>query len=170
MAAGDGVDPALLDPNFGLLPREQWDATVAHGSAEDGPPDSWFVDPVQAAAEEAWRVRLEASPMPEGMSVRVIHGTEGPRNDPHSFTEYRVTMPWGVVITYHSGLDEWMRVGAGPHVVDDGWNARSAPLLRFEALVGFDLDQLDWWGGMYDRGSAPCMACARPGCGGGCAE
>lgn len=134
---------------------------------DDGPPAEWFGQ--MEAEDKAWEARLAATPRPAYLTVSVRSGTEGPRNDPYAFQEYAVTMSWGVIITYHTGLDEWMRVGDGPRVIDNLWDGRSAALLRFEALVGFDLDQLGWWGGLFGNSeTAPCMACGRLGCAADC--
>lgn len=45
-------------------------------------------------------------------------GTEGPRHDPYSFTEWTVKRPNGVVVTYHEGLGEWTQA-KWPSPTDD---------------------------------------------------
>lgn len=48
-------------------------------------------------------------------TISIRRGSEGPRHDPYSFTEIIVTRdsPWFTgKVTYHVGLDEWVRVDA----------------------------------------------------------
>lgn len=45
---------------------------------------------------------------------RVFHvctGTEGPRHDPYSYTEYTIERKGHASVTYHCGLGEWISMG-----------------------------------------------------------
>lgn len=113
---------------------------------------------------EETRKRLESTVMPEGMSVHTHHGSEGSSHDPYSFTEITVTMPDGRRIMYHGGLGEELEVDGEQVSFCEDDTAK-----KFLDLVGFDFDQLEWWGDEPYR-CVPCMTCGREGCRGRCIE
>jgi len=118
----------------------------------------------EAAVRDA---EMAATAMPPDMRLEVRRGQEGPRDDPFGYVEFRVTMPWGGRIRYHLGLDEWLQVDGGPRVIAHLEPSDTAIMLRFEALVGYDVDQLEHWD-QAAHASVPCMACGTEGCRGGC--
>lgn len=128
-----------------------------------------------AVFEEARMVRLNTSVKPEGMVVSSFAGSEGPSHDPYSFTDYRVQMPDGRQFRYRSGMIEelwesglvgWVELERG-----GGWGSGDRSIrARFEELVGWPIDQIEWWAEAVYRNS-PCMACGREsGCRGRCME
>jgi hypothetical protein len=46
-------------------------------------------------------------------SITVRHGTEGPRHDPYSYTEFTVQRQDGRTVTLHTGLGIWAETEAG---------------------------------------------------------
>ncbi len=127
---------------------------------DDGPDDAGYTEYM-----EAWARRMETTVRPEGLKVHTLYGAEGPSHDPYSFVEYRVTTPDGRRILYHAGLGEYLEMGGVALAIGPDRDLRQI----FEALVGFDCDQLEWWADAPYRG-APCMACGREGCRGTCCE
>lgn len=45
-----------------------------------------------------------------GSKLRVRHGSEGPRHDPYSYTEYTVERASGDVAVLHEGIGVWAKV------------------------------------------------------------
>lgn len=134
---------------------------VGAGDEDDGPDD----DGGYTAFMQARALRLGSVRMPEGFELDVRTGSEGPSHDPYGFVEYRVTTPDGLRVVFHDGLGEEL-------TVNDVAITRECNLQHvFEALVGFDCEQLEWWGLECDwDDDVPCMACGRGGCRGGCCE
>lgn len=79
--------------------------------------------------------------------IRIKSGTEGPRQDPYSYTEYHVR---GVVL--HLGLAEWIRVQGHDRLPEHG----VTPLECFERLTGFTPDLLEK---AYRKSISRCRKC-----------
>lgn len=43
--------------------------------------------------------------------IEVVTGSEGPRHDPYSYTEWRVKRPGKPVVIYHKGLGDYVQYG-----------------------------------------------------------
>lgn len=113
--------------------------------------EDWPPDPQQTHYELYMR-GLEQTVRPKDMKVDVVHGTEGPREDPYGWTEYRITMPDGRKATYrHAMLSERLELDSEIGLVtfespeypaDD----RDLPMkVLFEDFVGYGIDQIDYW-------------------------
>jgi len=122
-----------------------------------------FLHDLQRRADE-----LEAVPKPEGLRIDIRRGSEGPRHDPYSFIGYRVETPDGRRIEYKSGLTTTLRVDGAEiaRSLDELDPSTDAIRLRFEALAGYDLDQLEHWHEFASE--VPCMGCGTCGCDGSC--
>ncbi len=111
-------------------------------TCDDGPP----MDP----AEQEYYDRMAATKMPEGMTLCIVRGTEGPREDPYGWQEYRVHMPDGTELNYRDGILSERLVIVRP----DGerlefeapeYQGDISMELMFKDIVGYGFDQLDWW-------------------------
>lgn len=113
----------------------------------------YFDDPAEESDHdpemESWYRQMTMTPRPDGLKIEIVHGSEGPVEDPYGWTEYRVTLPNGRRGTYRSGiLSERLTVDTdigyvtfeSPDYVD------SPPMdVIFEDFVGYGLEQLSYW-------------------------
>jgi len=89
-------------------------------------------------------------------------GSEGPRHDPYSYVEFKVTIN-DAIFTLHMGLAEFLEVESprGTIRVDNTNEHPNQVETLFEDLSGVDLDQLEPW---YDRVHGRPNRCPRCGC------
>lgn len=117
----------------------------------DWPPE----DPVWAAHYE----RLASRVRPEGMTLDVRHGTEGPEHDPYGWTEYRVHHPGRGTALYRSGilserLDLTLRDGTEMSFVSPEYEGPPDIRWIFEDWLKETCEQLDFWANAdWERGS-----------------
>lgn len=71
--------------------------------------------------------------------ILVIKGTEGPTQDPYSYTEFSFTDDEEVITTLHLGLSEWLKIG--DRTVEDGGDSRII-VKQFEDLVGNSIEDI----------------------------
>ena len=84
----------------------------------------------------------------EKIDVCIIYGSEGPRHDPYSFTEYQFILK-GVDIILHEGLSCWLQIGDerihpefGPRYDQSCFEMKE----KFEKMIGHSLDELEeYW-------------------------
>lgn len=99
--------------------------------------------------QEEYYKRLMSVKMPEGMSLNIRRGTEGPQHDPYGWTVYDVRMPDGTRVMYRDAIlseclniirpDETLRFSAPEYDGDISME------LMFKDIVGYGFDQLDHW-------------------------
>lgn len=86
-------------------------------------------------------------------TFHVRTGTEGPRFDPYSFTEYTIVRPGKATIVYHNGLAEWIKVGK--RLLNNSPTARQ----EFERYSGgFTPEQIELF---HERISSRCECGSR---------
>lgn len=110
---------------------------------DDGPEDPQM---------ESWYRHMTERARPEGFKLEIRFGTEGPREDPYGWTEYRVTLPDGRRALYRDGmLSERLEVDTEIGLVifeSPDYPAKPGDLpmdVMFEDFVGFDTEQLMFW-------------------------
>jgi hypothetical protein len=75
---------------------------------------------------------------PQKVVATIRHGSEGPPQDPYSFTEYSVNKN-GIVITLHLGLAEWLQVENEKFYEHNSSSSDTLNLIdEFKILTGID--------------------------------
>lgn len=74
-------------------------------------------------------------------TLEIKTGTEGPRHDPYSYTEYSIILPDGREVTMHEGLGEYLKVDG--EVVTTGYDNYHKMLQEFIRLTGIDPHQVE---------------------------
>ena len=72
-------------------------------------------------------------------TLEIRTGTEGPKHDPYSYTEYSVTLLDGRTITLHADLEKYLKVDDS--IIDHG--DYETLLRRFVQLTGIDPHQVE---------------------------
>jgi hypothetical protein len=88
-------------------------------------------------------------------TVRIKTGSEGPKHDPYSYTEYTFEQAGKPTVTFHAGLGVWLEVDGKTEYACD---VQEENLLfgKFESVLGFSINDLEKW---HAKARSRCRKC-----------